>query len=156
MKQRILLSIILVAALFTACVKSSFEDKAKERLEESVSRKIPNPYYDFSCTIVEQNTVYSSDSACVIQYVAYVKDVYGREAYVTMEYSLVWSLQNTVCESSYSIKGETAVTPVLERLKEIRGGKTVENESKAEYDRAVRSLCATYSISYGKTVQLDE
>ena len=150
MKQRILLSVVLVAALFTACIKSSFEDRAKKRLPDALEQILKKPYAEL-LGIDNQSVVFSGDSACIIHFDANIRGAYGEHISYPMEYILVWSSSRAgepdLYEAVYPIgRVENAAKPLLISIKELRHDKTVDEET-------IRVHGALYCVFRGHTLE---
>lgn len=156
MKRINILLTIAFATLFVACSKQSLEDMAKERARSCVELLCSNDVQDFELHDFE--TVFNSDSACIIHFSAKVKTVYGETSDLPMEYYVLWTnrlsgktaegtdtvYEPELVECAYPVRRD-GVKPLITRIKDF-------TEMPIEMDDKIVRVyaCAFDSFRYRK------
>lgn len=140
MKRINILLIAIICLLSTSCSKMTFEEKAVSRVGVIVD-KMEREGNLVSAELLDQRTIYSGDSICVINFNVRVTEKSGREGVLKMEYVLFWTDKQTLYSLAYPIdkKGKN----LLEDLYNMHSGKLPSD--KYEYERLLRSLITIYS-----------
>lgn len=134
MKRINILLTIAIATLFVACSKPSLEDKAKVRIKPLVEKLKSDPVF-VSTEVENQQTIFSGDSMCIIQYDLKIRNSYGENGTVPMEYILFYSLESgTPYGLTYSIGRDEKPLTII--VKDLYGEKVPTD--KYEYEKTLR------------------
>lgn len=140
MKRINILLTAIICFLSTSCSKMTFEEKAVSRVNVILDKMESYESIE-SVKLLNQETIYSGDSICVINLDIYITETSGRAGLRKMEYVLFWSSRYNLFSVAYPI--DKNGKNLLEDVFETENGNVPSD--KNEYERHLRAQIALYN-----------
>ena len=151
MKRIIILTIIVIAALFAACSKPTLEERAKERSRAALEIRLKDSEVS-SYELQNERVDFSGDSICILQFEVSARSVYGETCVIPMEYVIGWTMKDPeLCEALYPISRDKKPKPIRAIARDLT--KEALPDDKNECERILRIYASPQLLISGHKIK---